>query len=48
MKIYCLNTSKYVDIKGGDSLKDIYKKIEGELKFTPICARVNNKTEGLA
>ncbi len=47
MKIYCLNTSKYVDIKGGDSLKDIYKKIEGELKFTPICARVNNKTEGL-
>ena len=47
MKIYCINTSKYVTIKGGDSLKDIYSSIAGELDFTPICAKVNNKTEGL-
>ena len=47
MKIFCLNTNKYVAIKGGDSLNDIYSGIKEELNFTPICAKVNNKTESL-
>lgn len=47
MKIFCLNTNKYVAIKGGDSLNDIYSGIKEELDFTPICAKVNNKTESL-
>ncbi len=47
MKIYCINTSEYVNIKGGDSLKKIYESIADKIDFRPVCARVNNKTESL-
>lgn len=47
MKIYCVNTESYIDIKGGESLRDILSII-GPLPFSPICARVNNRTEPLS
>ena len=47
MKIYCVNTESYIDIKGGESLSDILRLI-GPLPFSPICARVNNRTEPLS
>lgn len=47
LRIYCTNLKRYIDFSGGDSLLDIYNTIAPELGFEAICARVNNKTEGL-
>ncbi|MCM1291820.1 MAG: nucleoside kinase [Prevotella sp.] len=49
LKVYCVNTGYYVDIKGGETLLEIYNKVREEIGdgFRPICAHVNNKTEGL-
>lgn len=47
IKIYCVNTSSYLTIEGGDTLADILERIQSSLPFTPICARVNNRTEAL-
>lgn len=46
-QIFCENTSKYVDVKGGETLLDVYNRLKDEIGLTPICAHVNNKTEGL-
>ncbi len=45
LKIYCKNIERYVDIDGGETLLQLSENIP--LGFTPICARVNNKTENL-
>lgn len=45
--IYCQNTREYIEIAGGDTLLQIYGTIAHRLPFTPICARVNNKSEDL-
>lgn len=47
LKIYCTNLQRYIPFEGGESLLEIYSTIASELKFEAICARVNNKTEGL-
>lgn len=48
LSIYCRNTSQYIEVEGGDTLKDIYdRRLRDVLGFDPICALVNNKTEGL-
>lgn len=47
MEIYCINTSKYVEVNGGETLSDVYSRLASDLDFVPVCARVNNKTEGL-
>lgn len=49
MKIYCTNLKKYVPFTGGETLLEIFERLKGEFAhgFTPICARVNNKTEDL-
>ena len=36
-----------MDIAGGETLLEIATRIKDKLKFKPICAHVNNKTEGL-
>lgn len=48
IKIYCLNTRRHIDIEGGLTLMQLAAKLGSELTFTPICARVNNKTQNLA
>ncbi len=47
IKIYCKNIDEYVTINGGDNLMDIYNLLKERIGFTPICARVNNKTENM-
>lgn len=47
LQIFCVNLGEYLPVEGGDSLSDIYSRISDRLAFTPICARVNNKNEGL-
>lgn len=45
LKIFCKNIDRYIDFKGGETLLDVAARLD--LPFTPICARVNNKTENL-
>lgn len=47
LKVFCKNINRYIPFEGGETLSDILKRIGGEIPFTPICARVNNKTEDL-
>ncbi|MCM1428473.1 MAG: nucleoside kinase [Clostridium sp.] len=48
IKVFCKNTNSYIDIEGGDTLAQIARRLSAELPFSPICARVNNKTEDLS
>lgn len=47
LKVFCKNINRYIPFEGGETLSDILKRIKDEIPFTPICARVNNKTEDL-
>ncbi|MDE5713253.1 MAG: nucleoside kinase [Muribaculaceae bacterium] len=47
MKIYCKNTSAYVDVLGGEKVIDMLPRLGKNLGFEPICALVNNKVEDL-
>ncbi len=47
MRIFCTNINEYVPIQGGQTLAEILPSIAHRIPFTPICARVNNKTEDL-
>ena len=47
MKIYCVNTESYIEIRGGERLSEILALLPAQ-GFTPICARVNNRTEPLS
>ena len=47
LKIFCKNINEYVDIEGGESLKDIFDRLSNRIDIDPICARVNNKTEDM-
>lgn len=47
-KAYIKNLDAYVPFNGGDSVGSLLESLPGGLGFTPICARVNNKTEGLS
>lgn len=47
MKIYCKNTDSHVSVIGGEKVIDLIPRLGRELPFSPICARVNNKTEDL-
>ena len=47
LSIYCKNLGEYLDVDGGETLQEIFGRIKDRIGFQPICARVNNKTEGL-
>lgn len=47
MKIYCSNIKEYVKFQGGETLNEIYERLKDRIAITPICARVNNKTENM-
>lgn len=47
MKIYCKNTDSQISMLGGEKVIDLLPRLGASLDFTPICARVNNKTEDL-
>lgn len=48
IKIFCLNTHQFIDVEGGLTLMQLAVRLASDLPFTPICARVNNKTQNLA
>lgn len=47
IQIFCENTGAYLNVKGGETLLEIYERIKDKMGIKPICAHVNNKTEGL-
>lgn len=47
MNIFCKNINCYVSFKGGETLATIFDRLKEQINITPICARVNNKTEDL-
>lgn len=48
IEIYCVNTGRNVKVDGGTTLASLASRYRETLGFTPICARVNNKSEDLA
>ena len=47
MKVFCKNIGEYIDFTGGETLQEIYNRLSDRINISPICARVNNKTENL-
>lgn len=47
LKIFCKNLEEYIPFTGGETLAEIYTRIGDRIGITPICARVNNKTEDM-
>lgn len=47
LKIFCKNLGEYIPVNGGETLSEIYNRIGDRIGITPICARVNNKTEDM-
>ena len=47
IKVFCTNIGEYIEVPGGSTLSQIAALIEPMLTIRPICARVNNKTEGM-
>ena len=45
--IYCKNNNTYKDVSIGSSLLDIYTAVGAPLRYRPMNAQVNNKTESL-
>ena len=45
--IYCKNNNTYPDVPIGSSLLDIYTALGAPLRYRPMNAQVNNKTESL-
>ena len=45
--IYCKNNNTYRDVPIGSSLLDIYTAVGAPLRYRPMNAQVNNKTESL-
>ena len=48
LKIYGLNLKAYIEVIGGERLAEVSARLSDRLGFTPICARVNNKTEAMS
>ena len=47
VRIRCKNNKKTVNIETGCTLFDVFRQVSPEMPFPPVCARVNNKVEGL-
>ena len=48
ISVHCKNINRYIEVEGGSTLAALARALRPELGFEPICARVNNKTEGLS
>lgn len=47
IKIYVTNLGREVEVEGGTTLLALGNMFASELGFTPVCAMVNNKVEGM-
>jgi len=48
LAVYCQNIDEYIEVEGGETLTDIWRRIANRLDFIPVCAAVNNKSESLS
>ncbi|MCR4920464.1 MAG: nucleoside kinase [Bacteroidaceae bacterium] len=48
LKIRCTNNRKKISLPFGSNLYDAYELSGLEMPFAPVCARVNNKVEGMS
>lgn len=47
LKIRCKNTGRVIRVPFGNTLYDVYERTELKLEYGPVCAHVNNKTQGM-
>ena len=47
IQIRCKNNKKIVNVNIGSTLSDVYKENNLNIPYGPVCAKVNNKVEGL-
>lgn len=47
LSVYCTNVGRYVEVAGGENLLSLSERLRDEIPFRAVCARVNNKAEGL-
>jgi uridine kinase len=47
VQIRCKNNKKTQNVAIGSSLSDVFQKFNLQMKYGPICCKVNNKVEGL-
>ena len=47
LHILCLNNGQTVVVPGGATLEEVWQKTGLQMEHSPICARVNNKVEGM-
>ena len=47
MKIFCKNIGEYIEFTGGETLAQIFERLKNQINISPICARVNNKTQDM-
>lgn len=47
MKIFCKNIGEYIEFTGGETLAQIFERLKYQINISPICARVNNKTQDM-
>ena len=47
IQIRCKNNKKIVNVNIGSTLSDVYKENNLNMPYGPVCAKVNNKVEGL-
>lgn len=47
MKIFCKNIGEYIEFTGGETLAQIFERLKNRINISPICARVNNKTQDM-
>ncbi len=47
IRIYCRNFDRHVDVAGGETLLEVFNRLDPEAGEKPVCALVNNKVEDL-
>ena len=47
VKVFCKNNGKAMEVAAGSLLAEVYEQAGLTMKYGPICARVNNKVEGM-
>ena len=47
LKLFCKNNNKQIEVPIGTTLEEAYGQLGVEMKHGPVCARVNNKVEGM-
>ena len=47
INVFCKNIGKMLEVPMGCNLQDIFKLSGLTMEYGPVCARVNNKIEGI-